>query len=106
MHDPSPSPPKVIGHCWHCGAGLTVADYGRENLCLACGKPTRCCRNCRNYQPGRPHDCLEPVAEPVGAKDRANFCEFFEPGANTSQEGKDATADDLRRVAEGLFIPR
>ncbi|NCU21083.1 hypothetical protein EOM89_10180, partial [Candidatus Falkowbacteria bacterium] len=47
--------------------------------CLSCGKATRCCRNCRLYQRGRPNDCLEPLAEPVADKTRANFCEHFDP---------------------------
>ena len=29
---------EVIGKCWHCGAGLTKAEYGRETACLVCNK--------------------------------------------------------------------
>ncbi|WP_462320141.1 hypothetical protein [Halochromatium sp.] len=98
--------PDIIGHCWHCGAGLTRADYGRENHCLSCSKPTRACRNCRLYQRGRPNDCLEPLAEPIADKVRANFCEHFDPApqpavpqdASNTQDG-----DHLRQAAESLF---
>jgi hypothetical protein len=95
----------IIGHCWHCGAELTQADYGRENLCLRCSRPTRACRNCRLYQPGRPNDCREPFAEPVADKTRANFCEHFEPALEPLATDTTAQTDTaaLRARAEALF---
>lgn len=96
----------VVGHCWHCGAGLTHADYGRENYCLSCGKATRCCRNCRLYQRGRPNDCVEPLAEPIADKARANFCEHFDPASRPRSDQAAAAVDDeqdLRQAAEALF---
>ena len=61
----------IIGHCWHCGRDLAPSDYGREALCLGCGKPTRVCRNCRQFAPGRPNACLEPMTELVADKEKA-----------------------------------
>jgi hypothetical protein len=101
--------PDVVGQCWHCGASLTKADYSRENHCLSSGKATRCCQNCRLYQRGRPNDCLEPLAEPVADKVRANFCEHFDPTSCPSSgqsQGPAAAADDaqgLIQAAEALF---
>ena len=46
----------VQGKCWNCGRELLKLDYGREDNCLECGKPTRVCKNCRWYAPGRPND--------------------------------------------------
>lgn len=93
----------VIGRCWHCGRDLTKADYGRETLCLGCGKATRVCRNCRHYAPGRPNACLEPMAEEVLDKERANFCEFFDPGdRHTGATGGTSAAELLKR-ANDLF---
>ncbi len=96
-------PEDIIGRCWHCGADLTRADYGRETNCLGCGKPTRCCRNCRFFQRGRPNDCVEPMAESVSNKERANFCGFFDPWATPT--GAAAVAPDaaLRQAADDLF---
>jgi hypothetical protein len=104
MPFPSTDTADTIGHCWHCSAGLTVADYGRENACTDCGKATRCCRNCRFYQRGRPNDCIEPMAEEVANKERANFCEFFDP-AEQPAAGKAAapSTEELRKAAEDLF---
>ena len=91
----------IIGNCWHCGNELTKADYGRETNCISCGKPTRVCRNCRWYAPGRPNDCVEPTAEPVADKTKPNYCEHFEPTHN--EDTKDSSADDLLKAAESLF---
>jgi hypothetical protein len=94
---------EIIGHCWHCGAALTRADYGRETCCLGCGKATRCCRNCRFFQRGRPNDCIEPMAEAVADKARANFCDFFEPSMRP-ESGEGPGCDDAQwRAAEDLF---
>jgi hypothetical protein len=101
--------PDVVGQCWYCGASLTKADYSRENHCLSCSKATRCCRNCRLYQRGRPNDCLEPLAEPVADKTRANFCEQFDPAPRPSpgqpqdRSAEAADAQDLLQAAEALF---
>ena len=93
----------VLGKCWNCGTGLAKSDYGRENACLTCGKPTRACRNCRWFAPGRPNDCEEPVAERVLDKQRANFCDFFEPTAAPAAGTANDSPDGLRRAAEDLF---
>lgn len=92
-----------IGTCWHCRRRLGAADYGREASCPGCGKSTRVCRNCRHYAPGRPNDCVEPIAERVLEKDRANFCEFFEASDNPAASEAKAAAEALRRTAEDLF---
>jgi len=92
----------IAGKCWFCGRDLTKADFGREAQCLSCGKPTRVCRNCRHFAPGRPNNCLEPIAEHILNKEHANFCEFFDstdqPIANTQTD-----PSDLTKLAEDLF---
>lgn len=95
---------EIIGKCWHCGAGLTKADYGRETTCLACGKPTRVCLNCRHFARGRPNDCMEPLAERVLDKSRANFCEHFDPTDRpAAAPSVTAPANSLRQAAQDLF---
>ncbi len=91
------------GHCWRCGQILTGLDYGRETYCRGCTQSTRVCRNCRLYAPGRPNDCLEPLAEPVKDKGRANFCEHFDPHEHPSADPQRSPVDELRAVAEALF---
>ena len=93
----------IQGSCWHCGRGLTAAEYGRETHCPGCTKPTRVCRNCRHFAPGRPNDCVEPMAEAILEKERANFCEFFEPTDRPAGSGMAPNAEDLIKAAEDLF---
>ena len=100
---------EIRGHCWNCGQGLTKLEYGRELRCPRCDKPTHCCRNCRHYAPGRPNECREPMVDRVIAKDRANFCDWFQPllRSHSPQAGEtQSTATDpesLKRAAEDLF---
>lgn len=93
----------IRGHCWHCARGLTAADYGREATCPGCGKSTRACRNCRHYAPGRPNECLEPMVERVLEKERANFCELFDPADRPLSAGAGKPEDALRKAAEDIF---
>ena len=89
------------GVCWHCGQVLAATDYSREGECVGCRKQTHVCRNCRFYAPGRPNDCFEPVAEPVKDKQRANFCDYFEPSKDSHKPGPDV--DQLKANADALF---
>ncbi len=93
----------ILGICWHCGQALTAADFGRETNCPGCSKPTRVCRNCRHFARGRPNDCVEPMAEPILEKERANFCELFEPTDSPAVGGPNAATGDLVKAAEDLF---
>ena len=81
---------------------MSGADYARENVCPKCHKATHCCKNCRFYSPGKHNDCDEPVAERVTDKDRANFCDYFEPSEKAGGT-LDQTPDDLLKAAEDLF---
>ncbi|MDF1527646.1 MAG: hypothetical protein P1R74_00840 [Sedimenticola sp.] len=92
----------VIGKCWHCGTELLAADFGRETSCLSCGKPSRVCKNCRWYDIARTNQCQEPMAERIQEKERANYCEFFEPTMDLQSEGTTAS-QSLRQSAEDLF---
>lgn len=95
---------EIIGHCWSCGQALRQPDYGRETTCIGCGRPTRCCRNCRHYAPSRPQECMEPMVERVLDKTAANFCELFEPTSPAREQGSGLPAPEaLRQAAEDLF---
>ena len=93
--------PNDEGVCWSCGAPLKASDYTREGECPACRKQTHVCRNCRFYEPGRPNDCQEPIAERVNDKQRANFCDYFSPSSDSYRPG--ANQDALRAAADDLF---
>lgn len=93
--------PNAEGVCWSCGGRLVAVDYQREGECPHCRKQTHVCRNCRFYEPGRPNDCQEPIAEPVRDKQRANFCDYFDPSPDSHEPGEDPAK--LRAAADDLF---
>jgi hypothetical protein len=89
--------------CFGCAKPLLLTrEVGRGDACPHCRADVRCCRNCKFYDPGSYNECREPVAERVQQKDRANFCDFFEPGAAGPGSGK-TSKDALMKAAEALF---
>ncbi|HIP53587.1 MAG TPA: hypothetical protein EYH03_06215 [Chromatiales bacterium] len=93
---------RKSGKCWKCGATLSPSDYGREAVCPACGTYTHVCLNCVFYSPGRSNNCMEPIAEYVADKRRANFCDYFEPTDSPASE-KSTSSDETLKAAEDLF---
>lgn len=94
---------EVVGRCWHCQRDLFRADFGREALCLGCGKNTHVCRNCRFYAPNRPNQCQEPLVERVLDKQRGNFCDYFMPTQAAATGAGGPASADLLAAAEALF---
>jgi hypothetical protein len=43
------------------------------------------------------------MAEEVMDKERANFCDFFEPSSETGADGQASSQEDLLKAAEDLF---
>jgi hypothetical protein len=88
--------------CFSCHRELAFTDMpGFRQTCDACNSDVHVCRNCRFYDPKVYHECAEPSAEYVRDKERANFCEYFEPSAKGSHQK--SAAEDLRAKAEALF---
>ncbi len=70
-----------MGRCFFCGTEFDFPVY-RTTVCPSCGKDLKICLNCKFYAPGSHYDCNETIREPVRDKERANFCDFFQPGSN------------------------
>jgi hypothetical protein len=94
---------EIVGNCWNCGKELQVNDYGRENNCLGCSRPTKVCLNCRWYDTSKSNACAEPMTEEVMEKDRPNFCNFFEPEMKSREGVHTKTDTDYLAAAEDLF---
>lgn len=93
---------KITLKCFHCGTELDFIDrVGIRESCTKCNADAHVCKNCRFYDPKVYNECSEPSAEPVREKDRANMCDYFEPGSGAGGAAK--TKDDLRAAAEALF---
>ena len=86
-----------VFNCFQCGHKLSFDSIvGRRDECPQCSADVHVCRNCRFYDPKVYNECKEPTAEVVLEKDRANFCDQFEPG---DQAGSGPSKDALKAAA-------
>jgi hypothetical protein len=91
--------------CFHCGAEITYTDrIGIREECPNCRNDVHVCKNCKFYDPKVYNECTEPQAEVIREKERANVCDYFQPGGGDG--GKNKTKEDLMRAAEALFKKR
>ena len=94
---------ESIFACGQCGKEIEVVggQVGRRDECIHCGSELRSCIHCRHYDLTVAKQCKEPFAEVPAAKDRANFCEFFQlgHGGRTLQD----TRLNLEKAADALF---
>lgn len=90
--------------CWKCGASIAELPLplGRRDECPACHAELQVCRMCRFYDPRLAKACREPMAEEVKDKERANFCDWFQPRPNAYQPREDKTRA-ARAELEALF---
>jgi hypothetical protein len=95
--------------CHHCGRELSlVTKIGRTDGCPFCHSDLKVCLNCRLHDPGANNQCLEPQAEWVTDKDKANFCEFFEfrvtsPLSKPGAGGAQSETNRARSAFDSLF---
>ncbi len=93
--------------CWNCGrpTGLE-GSIMRSDACPHCLADLRCCRGCRHFDPFSRFQCRETIDAPVGNKDKANFCDWYQHrdvvkragGIRSQTDSKDARKkrfDDL-----------
>lgn len=73
---------------------------GRRDECSQCSADLHCCKNCRFYDASSYNECRESSADVVREKERANFCDYFEPGEGSYSQSQ---RDDLLAQAEALF---
>ena len=91
--------------CFKCGKPYDLsARIGRRDTCPECDADLHCCLNCRHYNRSAHNECNEPQAEWVRDKDRANFCDYFEPRRGGHPGiGNSAAPNDARTRFEDLF---
>ncbi|CAK0746220.1 conserved hypothetical protein [Gammaproteobacteria bacterium] len=68
--------------CWKCGASLAdlPLPLARTAECpTSCCADLHVCRLCRFHDPKVANACSELMADPVLDKERANFCDYFQP---------------------------
>lgn len=75
--------------CWKCGEEIDLSKgVYRNSTCPVCGADLHCCRGCKFYSLGNHFDCRESIEDLVKEKERANFCEHFMAGKNSSSASK------------------
>ena len=90
--------------CAKCGTTSERPSFTRSDTCSKCAADLKACIQCRHYEPLARWECRESVSERVAEKEKANFCEWFQPRASAA--GGVAAApnrDDLLKAADALF---
>lgn len=90
--------------CWQCGAPLEglILPMSRREECGSCGADQHVCRLCAHYDSNISDQCREDRAEQVKDKERANFCDYFEPRFGAYQ-GRVAAQGRAREELARLF---
>lgn len=86
--------------CWKCQADITSTfqKIGFRETCSGCGSWLHVCKQCKNYQPGRPNQCMIPDTEFVSDRESANYCEEFSACLKDKIETK-----SMKEVQKKLF---
>ena len=91
--------------CWKCGIRHNdiLLPLSRRAKCPSCSANLHCCRQCRFYDTRVSNQCLEPVAEAVKDKTRANFCGYLIPGDEVHEDLATSRDEEARANLNALF---
>jgi hypothetical protein len=91
--------------CFRCGASLAALSLplSRRDSCPECTVHLHVCRMCRFFDESVPKSCLEDDAEEVYEKEKANFCEWFEPSPSAFDPQRADEAVRARSQLAALF---
>jgi hypothetical protein len=91
--------------CWKCGA--SIADLSlplrRVDECRRCSAPLHACKLCEFYEITVAKQCREPIAELVREKDRANYCDYFQPRSGAYSDQNQTAAQAAKDQLAALF---
>ena len=93
--------------CFECGELINVLPGQRilhKDVCPSCSTDLRVCLNCRHYDPVAHNQCREPQAEWQRYKEKANYCDYFDPrpGDASADRPADESAE-ARKKWDELF---
>ena len=94
-------------NCWKCRTEIEIAASAKvlkTDSCPKCDYDLHVCLNCRFYDPSAHNQCRETQAEWVRDKEKANYCDYFEPRSlsGLSHKGGNA-ATDAKSAFDKLF---
>jgi hypothetical protein len=87
-----PRSPRMPGfqevmRCSMCGNIIPAfTEIKGESQCSKCGGDLRSCKHCRHFDTGAQFECTQAILERVAAKDKRNYCEFFEARTSVERE--------------------
>mgnify|MGYP000917515220 CR=1 FL=1 len=88
--------------CFSCGKeNIVPGQVGRKDECSQCGADLHSCKCCVHHDPKVYNECKEPQADVVKERDRANFCDYYDPSTTGGKSGPSKA--DLLAAAEALF---
>lgn len=91
--------------CAGCGFAIEssgAAPIGFRESCDRCDADLHTCRNCEHHDPSAYNECVEPGAERVSERDRANRCDWFSAGGASGAQG-DSVREKSVNDLEALF---
>ena len=96
---------RLETHCWHCGEKLTdiLLPFSRFEECPKCSKDLHTCKACKYYSASLTSSCNEERADFIVDKDKANFCDFFDPSPNPFKSSAAEKEADARAKLAALF---
>lgn len=92
--------------CWKCGTRVVLAPRSRVSRnasCDQCDSDLHVCKNCRFHDPTVHNQCRETQAEWVSDRERANFCDYFEPSETMAGGSGASAAQDAKTAFDSLF---
>lgn len=92
-------------YCWMCAQSLieVILPLSRREVCSACDADQHVCKMCRFYNTNSADACTEDRAEAVTEKERANFCDYFEPHGLVCNDGTGGQTTQAREALAELF---
>jgi len=94
--------------CWQCGASLEHLSlpFSRFDECRSCRAALHACKLCEFYNITVAKQCREPIAEEVRDKERANFCDYFQPRPQAHLPADREALDKAKAALDALFGPK
>lgn len=90
--------------CWKCAAELADPPANKLSFRATCDKCLawlHCCRNCKNYKPGQPNDCLIPGTDYIADREASNFCDEFVLQGSGPSKGPSRSDIERRLFGDG-----
>lgn len=95
---------RIELRCFSCGKDLEYVErVGLREECPQCHADVHVCKNCSFYDPKVYNECRETQAEVIREKDRANRCDFFQPGKGAGDASVLDKKAAMKAAAEALF---